>query len=160
MTPSDSIEGKDDSLPASVSCSSSLDSMLNISGVERASSTPDPLANDTRHNHTIGTAASRGDGGPEMEPATRPQNQSVISPAAAAVAASSPPQLSLSSMVLPNNHLGVPMLPSGAPLTMPGTAGSNSIPEFLYQLTKMLTDNNRHIIEWTNGKHTNERNSA
>lgn len=29
---------------------------------------------------------------------------------------------------------------------------SNSIPEFLYQLTKMLTDDNRDIIEWTKGR--------
>ena len=29
---------------------------------------------------------------------------------------------------------------------------SNTVPEFLYQLTKMLTDNNRDIIEWSNGK--------
>jgi hypothetical protein len=29
---------------------------------------------------------------------------------------------------------------------------TNTVPEFLYQLTKMLTDNNRGIIEWSNGK--------
>lgn len=29
---------------------------------------------------------------------------------------------------------------------------TNAVPEFLYQLTKMLTDNNREIIEWSNGK--------
>jgi hypothetical protein len=33
-------------------------------------------------------------------------------------------------------------------------AGTNSVPEFLYQLTKMLTDDNRDIIEWTNGTST------
>lgn len=33
--------------------------------------------------------------------------------------------------------------------TMPTT---NTVPEFLYQLTKMLTDNNRDIIEWSNGE--------
>jgi hypothetical protein len=27
----------------------------------------------------------------------------------------------------------------------------NSVPEFLYQLTKMLTEDNRDIIEWSNG---------
>lgn len=26
-----------------------------------------------------------------------------------------------------------------------------AVPEFLYQLTKMLTDNNREVIEWSNG---------
>jgi hypothetical protein len=32
------------------------------------------------------------------------------------------------------------------------TANANTVPEFLYQLTKMLTDNNRDIIEWSNCK--------
>jgi hypothetical protein len=32
---------------------------------------------------------------------------------------------------------------------------TNAVPEFLYQLTKMLTDNNREIIEWSNGKFIN-----
>lgn len=31
-------------------------------------------------------------------------------------------------------------------------AANNSVPEFLYQLTKMLTDDHRDIIEWSNGK--------
>lgn len=34
------------------------------------------------------------------------------------------------------------------PSVVPST---NTVPEFLYQLTKMLTDNNRDIIEWSNG---------
>jgi hypothetical protein len=29
---------------------------------------------------------------------------------------------------------------------------TNTVPEFLYQLTRMLTDNNRDVIEWSNGK--------
>jgi hypothetical protein len=28
---------------------------------------------------------------------------------------------------------------------------SNSVPEFLYQLTKMLTENNKDVIEWSHG---------
>jgi hypothetical protein len=32
--------------------------------------------------------------------------------------------------------------------TVPATS---AVPEFLYQLTKMLTDNNRDIIEWSSG---------
>ena len=31
-------------------------------------------------------------------------------------------------------------------------AGNNTVPEFLYQLTKMLTENNRDCIEWSNGE--------
>ena len=36
-----------------------------------------------------------------------------------------------------------------------GTASasqSNTVPEFLYQLTKLLTDDNRDAIEWSRGK--------
>ena len=36
-----------------------------------------------------------------------------------------------------------------APALPPPTS---SVPEFLYQLTKMLTDDNREKIEWSNGK--------
>lgn len=34
----------------------------------------------------------------------------------------------------------------------PPNTNTNTVPEFLYQLTKMLTDNNRDIIEWSNGE--------
>jgi hypothetical protein len=37
------------------------------------------------------------------------------------------------------------------------TANANTVPEFLYQLTKMLTDNNRDIIEWSNCKCESEK---
>lgn len=30
--------------------------------------------------------------------------------------------------------------------------GNTNVPEFLYQLIKMLTDNHREVIEWSNGK--------
>jgi hypothetical protein len=30
---------------------------------------------------------------------------------------------------------------------------SGTVPEFLYQLFKMLTDNNREVIEWADGTH-------
>ena len=33
-----------------------------------------------------------------------------------------------------------------------GVSPNVSVPEFLYQLTKMLTDNNRDVIEWSDGK--------
>jgi hypothetical protein len=59
--------------------------------------------------------------------------------------------------------------PASAVLSSPGTKtystgascsskSTKSIPEFLYQLTKMLTSNNRDIIEWSNGKVTAMRN--
>jgi len=42
-------------------------------------------------------------------------------------------------------------LPSTAPAPT-ASASSNTVPEFLYQLTKMLTHDNSEIIEWSNGK--------
>lgn len=39
-----------------------------------------------------------------------------------------------------------------ASVVFPSATNANTVPEFLYQLTKMLTDNNRDIIEWSNGK--------
>jgi len=41
---------------------------------------------------------------------------------------------------------------SFAGVLVASTPNTNTVPEFLYQLTKMLTDNNRDIIEWSNGK--------
>lgn len=39
------------------------------------------------------------------------------------------------------------------PMATTGTTSvSGSIPEFLFQLTKMLSDNNRHVIEWSKGR--------
>ena len=36
-----------------------------------------------------------------------------------------------------------------------GQAAANTIPEFLYQLTKLLTDDNRDAIEWNYGTTSN-----
>ena len=47
-------------------------------------------------------------------------------------------------------HAQIPS--TGVTVTSPAANTANTIPEFLYQLTKMLTDNNREIIEWSDGK--------
>jgi HSF-type DNA-binding len=66
----------------------------------------------------------------------------------------------------PNGNLGVPDPTSSnlhfrpvqsrrvsAPAAMASTVAVNtSVPEFLYQLTKMLTDENKDVIEWVSGK--------
>lgn len=39
-------------------------------------------------------------------------------------------------------------------VVVPEMQSTNTVPEFLYQLTRMLTDNNRDVIEWSNGKPT------
>ena len=46
----------------------------------------------------------------------------------------------------------VQISPSTGVVVPSAIPSSNTVPEFLYQLTKMLTDNNRDIIEWSNGK--------
>jgi len=42
--------------------------------------------------------------------------------------------------------------PSRKTLNLSSSSLNNNVPEFLYQLTKLLTDNNRQAIEWANGK--------
>ena len=41
--------------------------------------------------------------------------------------------------------------PAETGLVAGDSVASNSVPEFLYQLTRMLTDDNKKIIEWSNG---------
>ena len=45
----------------------------------------------------------------------------------------------------------LPILPS-AGLSVASAPANNTVPEFLYQLTKMLTGGHNDIIEWSNGK--------
>lgn len=58
----------------------------------------------------------------------------------------------------PTTTIPVPIMPShpsvvqsSATVTSVAPA-NNTVAEFLYQLTKMLTDDNREVIEWNNGK--------
>merc|ERR1712232_1075128 len=49
----------------------------------------------------------------------------------------------------------MPSHPSVAQSSASGNSvasANNTVAEFLYQLTKMLTDDNREVIEWANGK--------
>jgi hypothetical protein len=144
---------KHENFPAPVSSASSLDTLFQGPMHERLSGADiGSLVNEALQNTTENVNHPQGEQNPAAaHPATaHSSQQGVVSPSANEVF---PPasKHTIPSMMLPSNHLGVPVLPSGTPLTMPGTAGNNSIPEFLYQLTKMLTDNNRHIIEWSNG---------
>ena len=54
-----------------------------------------------------------------------------------------------SSLIVSKSPL--PILPS-AGLAVPSAPANNTVPEFLYQLTKMLTGGHNDIIEWSNGK--------
>lgn len=41
--------------------------------------------------------------------------------------------------------------PAVAPTPAPAAPNNNTVAEFLFQLSKMLTDDNKEIIEWNNG---------
>jgi hypothetical protein len=42
--------------------------------------------------------------------------------------------------------------PSTGVVVPTSVASANTVPEFLYQLTKMLSDSNREVIEWSHGE--------
>ena len=50
------------------------------------------------------------------------------------------------SMILPN------LTTVAVPTTAAAVISNNSVPEFLFQLTKMLTEDNREVIEWNHGR--------
>jgi hypothetical protein len=51
------------------------------------------------------------------------------------------------------SHPSVTSLPSVPSAAAAAAApANNTVAEFLYQLTKMLTDDNREVIEWSNSK--------
>jgi hypothetical protein len=142
-----SLSNEQGVLPQAVSSTSSLDSWFNqmAGGDNTATVSAEPTHRDTGQLKPLQ---------PTHEQHTpQSDNTSVISPAInqmlqAPLAGPLPP------MMLPPNQ--IPMYPTRASaavaLAGTGTAGGNSIPEFLYQLTKMLTDDNREIIEWSKGK--------
>jgi hypothetical protein len=143
-----SLSNAEGALPiAAVSSTSSLDSWFTqmAGGDNTATVSSEPTQRDT------------GQLKPSHEPSHEshtPQsdNTSVISPAMNQLL-QAPLAGALPHMMLPPNQ--IPMYPTRASaavaLAGTGTAGGNSIPEFLYQLTKMLTDDNREIIEWSKG---------
>lgn len=64
----------------------------------------------------------------------------------------SPPTTSASALPSSISLVHNPLRSPSTGVVIPSVASPNAVPEFLYQLTKMLTDNNRDIIEWSNGK--------
>ena len=86
-------------------------------------------------HQSLDTAATGGDAtAPTIEPRLA-QESSVATPSTLIVASVQQRNDSYST-----SHASTSPLPN-----------TNTVPEFLYQLTKMLTDNNRDIIEWSNG---------
>lgn len=129
MMPKDEITAQEPDKPVTVSSASSLDScmlgMPSIESIDAASALP--------------TLPSILD---DSEVAT---SQSVVSPAV--------DQTLPAGAVLPSLMLPTAQPTSGLTnnLLLPGGPSGHSVPEFLYQLTKMLTDDNKEIIEWSNG---------
>ena len=93
---------------------------------------PLPSNSSTANDHSLPLSQSY------MNPDTSlSQQQSLPSQ----LTSSSGPLMGQTTMRLsPTTRVGVPSAPS-----------VNTVPEFLCSLTKMLTDNNREIIEWSNG---------
>jgi len=56
-----------------------------------------------------------------------------------------------SSISLVTRGSGLQISPSTGVVVPSAVPSTNTVPEFLYQLTKMLTDHNRDVIEWSNG---------
>jgi hypothetical protein len=58
---------------------------------------------------------------------------------------------SYSPSTVASSGQNLPIAPSTG-VVVQNMPNANTVPEFLYQLTKMLTDNNRDTIEWSHGK--------
>jgi hypothetical protein len=94
-----------------------------------------------------------------VSPASAPVDapETATSQSQTEIASTLPPAVSVpasASSSLISRHL-LPIMPSTIPTAAPKPAASEqstSVPDFLYQLVKMLTDDNREIIEWSNGK--------
>jgi hypothetical protein len=129
--------------PTAVSSTSSLDSWFTL----MAGGDNGTVSSELTQNATEQVKASH-------DSNTNPHAESttVISPAINQLL-QAPLTGALPHMMLPPNQM--PTYPTSrsaaVALAATGTSGGNSIPEFLYQLTKMLTDDNKEIIEWSKG---------
>jgi hypothetical protein len=139
-----SVSNTSEERPIAVSSTSSLDSWFTqMAGGDSGTVSSEPTQSVTGHLK------------PSHDPHTKTQGNStsVISPATNQFLQAPLAGAFLPPMMLPPNQLPVIPTRGSAALALAGTgtAGGNSIPEFLYQLTKMLTDDNREIIEWSKG---------
>ena len=143
MANKDTITSEERDHPVAVSSTSSLDSIfMGLSGNNEQQS---KIA--TCDNNNTGHDAQQDSTSLEAQSAPPASNSSVISPSE--TLPGSVPGLVPSMMLPPNAQAAALPTTTGVPMT--GSAPNHSIPEFLYQLTKMLTDDNKAIIEWSNG---------
>ena len=134
--------------PATVSSTVSMETAASASN-GLSSSAPSQLSHDQQ---TLdGSLPAEGQATTHVAPvATSQSYPSNITPP------TYPPNGSTQSATYPSPLSLVPR-PEHVPAPPPATtsvhtATTNTVPEFLYQLTKMLTDNNRDTIEWSNGE--------
>ncbi len=87
---------------------------------------------------------------PRTSPPFGPQEASQLNP----LPTSSLPSHSLvpTALLPQTSQTHVQIQPSTGVIVETSMPTTNTVPEFLYQLTKMLTDNNRDIIEWSKGE--------
>ena len=123
-----------------VSSTSSLETMLHGVGTQ-AQNVMQPVVS---HQSLVSSIS------PRASPPFGPQEASQLDP---------PPTGSLPShnpvpTALPpqTSQTHVQIQPSTGVIVETSMPTTNTVPEFLYQLTKMLTDNNRDIIEWSKGE--------
>ena len=123
-------------LPSEMEVSGSSSTVVSSATTAAATATTSAIANTANYNTYIGgntnTSMSTT---PAVNVAIKQESVSVAAPSAIHLVGSGAMQISPSTGVL-----------------ITATPNTNTVPEFLYQLTKMLTDNNRDIIEWSNGK--------
>ena len=119
-----------------VPSASSIDAVFPVQNEEESES--GTLQPNVVSHHSLDTAMTGGDA-PAATIDHNPQESSAMTP---------------TTLILAPVHASNPQLNDPYSTSHPSTSplpNTNTVPEFLYQLTKMLTDNNRDIIEWSNG---------
>jgi len=130
-----------------VSNHSSKDSFANLPGAHDGSCDWDPFSMD--HNTTSNTNEHSNNTNTTHQPAAAKTSSTDPAPSFTSITM---PNNFHSSLIVSNNKSPMPILPS-AGLAVPSAPANNTVPEFLYQLTKMLTGGHNDIIEWSNGRY-------
>jgi len=136
--------------PIAVSSMSSLDSLIDAALDNKT----DTLSDDYEQmqvpdsNVVSSSTLSSIGASPTLTSSTAPGKEVSTSANTTSVNSSAPTGMMLSA--------SVPLVPAAsarapAATQAPAAPNSNTVAEFLFQLSKMLTDDNKEIIEWSNG---------
>ena len=136
------------SKPSTVSSTSSIDTFFNTNatsaleiGKEGGSQVQNPLLNNPLTQAAVAP----------IVPATDTPSLTSVNYSSWATPSSGSLEQMSSSVTLMARSNQLHITPSTG-VVVPEMQITNTVPEFLYQLTRMLTDNNRDVIEWSNGK--------